>query len=301
MRQLLRDLMVLTKFRINVVGVFTGYAAIVVFRVMNPDVVITGADLGMCMLALLLTGGACNTCNQMIECERDSRMERTREKRPLPSGRMSLRTAGLIALVQQVGALAILYGWFDSWLAAALSVFTLLYYAVFYTMYLKPRHHMNIVIGGVPGAMGPLIAWAAVANSMAWEPIALFAIIFLWTPPHFWALAIKLKEDYAKAGIPMLPVVKGVDETTRQIFIYTIIMIVGTLLLPVVLPVFRGLYIYTALAVILGAVFLWWSWALWRRRPVPNPMPLFHFSIIYIGVLFTGVVLDALLSGGTPS
>ncbi|MDA3959232.1 MAG: heme o synthase [Planctomycetota bacterium] len=301
MKQLLRDLMVLTKFRINVVGVFTGYTAIAVYNSMHLDDPVPGWQTLLCMLALLLMGGAANTWNQIIEKERDGRMERTRNKRPLPSGRMSLRTAWILALVQLGGSIGIFAGVFQSPLAVGLTLFTVFYYTVLYTMVLKPRHYLNIVIGGVPGAMGPLLAWSAVADSIAWEPVALFAIIFLWTPPHFWALAIKLREDYKAAGIPMLPVVKGVDETTRQIFIYTVIMVIATLLMPVVLPVFIGSFIYIAAAAVFGAVFTWWAWRIWRERPILNTMPLFHFSILYIGLLFTGVICDALIGTSVPS
>ena len=173
-----------------------------------------------------------------------------------------------------------------------MSWLTVVYYVFFYTMYLKPRHYLNIVIGGVPGAMGPVMAWAAVANGMSWEAFAMFMVIFLWTPPHFWALAIKLKDDYAKAGIPMLPVVKGVDETSRQIFIYTIILVLGTLALPVLFEVFRMSPVYSIMAIIGGFIFLKGAWKLWRQRPMPNSMPLFHYSIIYVGLLYGGMIID---------
>lgn len=299
-RQLVRDLMVLTKFRINVVGVFTGYAALLVHGALHPDM--PGLSLGgtlLLLLALLLTGGAANACNQIVERERDGRMARTRNKRPLPSGRMRVSTAVLLALAQQVGAVLLFVLVFDSWLGAALSLFTSFYYVVIYTWLLKPRHYLNIVIGGVPGAMGPLMAWAAVAQDLDWPAVALFAIIFLWTPPHFWALAIRLREDYAKAGIPMLPVVKGVDETTRQIFIYTVILVAGTLLVPLLLPAaFGASPVFFITACLGGLVFLVWTWRLWKRRPVADTMPLFHWSILYIGLLFTAVIVDALIMGG---
>lgn len=301
MKRFLKDLMVLTKLRINLVGVFTGYAAIAVWRWMHPENDLSALEVLWCLLALLLIGGAANTCNQIIEKNRDARMERTKDKRPLPSGRMSIPMALLIAIVQAVGGTLIFELIFESRLATWLGLGLIAYYAIFYTWFLKPRHYLNIVIGGVPGAMGPLLAWAAVDGSMAWEPVVLFGIIFLWTPPHFWALAIRLKEDYAKAGIPMLPVAKGVDETTKQIFIYTVVMVVGTLTAPALFPAFRAGIFYTLTAVLGGAWFLWWAWKLWRERPVGNSMALFHYSILYIGLLFTGVTIDALISGGAPS
>jgi len=191
---------------------------------------------------------------------------------------------------------------YGSWLAVGLSLFTIVYYSFFYTLYLKPRHYLNIVIGGVPGAMGPLIGWAAVTGTVDAVPLVLFAIIFLWTPPHVWALAIKLREDYARAGIPMLPVVKGVDETTRQIFWYTVVMVIGTLVLPMLTslwPIWQRAPVYTVLAVVLGAVFLSWSWLLWQRRPVMATMPLFRFSIVYISALFLGLIVDSFRTSQT--
>ena len=189
-RGVIRDLMVLTKFRINLVGVFTGYAAIAVWQWMHPAQAaeLSAGHIWLCLLALLLIGGSANTCNQIIEKNRDGKMARTRDRRPLPSGRMSIPTAITIAVVQAVAGVALFELVFQSHLASILGLFTIAYYALFYTWYLKPRHYLNIVIGGVPGAMGPLLAWAAIDGGMAWEPMVLFGIIFLWTPPHFLGL-----------------------------------------------------------------------------------------------------------------
>jgi heme o synthase len=289
----LRDLLILTKYRITGMAIFTGYAAIAVQGEHATD----WNFIWPCLLALFFTGGSANTINQILEKDKDAVMNRTKSRRPLPSGRIGTGTALAFAIVQLAAALLILVLLYGSWLAAGLSLFTVIYYSFFYTLYLKPRHYLNIVIGGVPGAMGPLIAWAAMTDAFATAPVVMFALIFLWTPPHVWALAIKLKDDYARAGIPMLPVVKGVDETTRQIFIYTVVLVAGTLLLPVasslISPSFAHSPIYTALALLLGAVFLLWTALLWKRRPVMPTMPLFRFSIIYIGALFLGFVLDA--------
>ena len=285
------DVMVLGKARISAVAMFTGYAAIAVEGSQATD----WLSVTLCLLALFLLGMGANTFNQIVEKDKDAAMNRTKEKRPLPSGRMSVRCAIWVATCEIVAMVLILSLYHQSWLAVALALFTLVYYSAFYTMYLKPKHYLNIVIGGVPGSMGPLIAWAAVAHEVSWPAFLMFAVIFLWTPPHVWALAIKLKEDYAKAGIPMLPVVRGVDETTRQIFIYTIVMVVATLLLPFLSDAFRYSYTYIASAIILGIVFCVWAWLLWKRRPRMASMPLFHFSIVYISVLFLGLVVDAML------
>ena len=286
------DLLILTKYRITAVAMFTGYTAIAVHGQYAAD----WGHIWPCLLSLFLTGGAANTLNQIFELKKDAVMNRTKSRRPLPDGRVTVTQAVVFAVVQAVVAQALLVWAYASWLAVGLSIFTIIYYSFFYTLWLKPRHYLNIVIGGVPGAMGPLIAWAAVSGTLTWEPWVMFLIIFLWTPPHVWALAIKLKEDYARAGIPMLPVVKGVDETTRQIFWYTVVMVIGTLLLPMVTnlwPIWVKAPVYTALAVVLGLVFLIWSWLLWQRRPVMATMPLFRFSIVYISALFIGLIVDA--------
>lgn len=291
--QVISDLLILTKYRITVVALFTGYAAIVV----QGDHATDWAYVWPCLLALFALGGAANTLNQLFELRKDAVMDRTKARRPLPAGRITPAQAVAFATIQFVFAIAVFIGFYQSWLAAVLTALTILYYSWFYTLWLKPRHWLNIVIGGVPGAMGPLIAWAAVTDTIALAPLAMFAVIFLWTPPHVWALAINLKDDYARAGIPMLPVVKGVDETTRQIFLYTVVLVAGTLAVPVLVPAFEHSPMYTTLSLVLGAVFLVWTALLWRHRPVMPTMPLFRFSIVYIAALFIGMVCDALSNG----
>ncbi len=300
LRTVLVDLLVLTKYRITLVALFTGYAAIAV----EGHYALDWAAVWPCLVALFSIGGSANTLNQLFEARKDALMNRTKARRPMPTGRISVAQAWSFAALQFATAEAILLVIYHSPLAALLALTTLLYYSVFYTLYLKPRHYLNIVIGGVPGAMGPLIAWAALTGTLSAAPLAMFALIFLWTPPHVWALAIKLKDDYARAGIPMLPVVKGVDETTRQIFIYTVVMVLATLLLPLLplLPAAASVFCagstYFALAVVLGAVFLLWTLVLWKRRPLLPTMPLFRFSIVYIAALFVGMVVDAIAKGG---
>ena len=289
--------MVLTKFRINVVGLFTGYAAIAVYRSITPDHGVTAGSILLTMLALLMTGGAANTCNQIIEVNRDKNMSRTVDKRPLPSGRMTIRFAVMLAIAQQALATWLFIGPLESPWGLAMSWVTVIYYAIFYTMYLKPRHYLNIVIGGVPGAMGPIMAWAAVANAISWEAFAMFMIIFLWTPPHFWALAIRLKDDYAKAGIPMLPVVKGVDETSRQIFIYTVVMVSAPWPCRSVRCLPHGALLYHHGSIDWRFLVPAWCLALVEASSDAQPtMPLFHYSIIYVGLLYSGMIADALMN-----
>lgn len=286
----LSDLLVLTKYRITVMALFTGYAAIAVEGSHATD----WRHIWPCLVALFLLGGGANTINQILEKHKDAVMNRTKSRRPLPSGRITVAEAWTFAVSQILVSTGIMLLVYHSWLAAGLVLFTVAYYSFFYTLYLKPRHYLNIVIGGVPGSMGPLIAWAAMTDTVAWAPFAMFALIFLWTPPHVWALAIKLKEDYARAGIPMLPVVKGIDETTRQIFIYTVVMVAGSLALPWLLSSVERSPFYTVSAVVMGLVFLGWTALLWKRRPVMPTMPLFRYSIVYIGVLFLAMVVDAI-------
>ncbi len=295
----LMDLLILTKYRITVVAMFTGYAAIAVQGEHATD----WRFIWPCLFALFLTGGAANTLNQIFELKKDAVMNRTKARRPLPTGRITVPQAWTFALGQLLLGEGLLLWAYGSWLAVGLSLFTIIYYSFFYTLWLKPRHYLNIVIGGVPGAMGPLIAWAAMTGELGLAPLVMFLIIFLWTPPHVWALAIKLREDYARAGIPMLPVVKGVDETTRQIFWYTVVMVIGTIALPMLTtPWLIGGAgpVYSVLAVVLGAVFLGWAWLLWQRRPVMETMPLFRFSIVYISALFIGLIVDSFHGGARP-
>jgi protoheme IX farnesyltransferase len=287
-----RDLMVLGKVRISVMAVFTGWCALVLEGSRVGDAWWQAAILG----ALLLLGLGCNTVNQVIERDKDARMARTREKRPLPAGRLTPAFAIGVASVELALAHALLL-LIGGWLPAAAAAFTALYYCWLYTCHLKPGHWSGIVVGGVPGAMGPVIAWAAASGSIGASAWVLFALIFLWTPPHVWALAIHLKEDYARAGIPMLPVVKGVDETTRQIFFYTVVMVVGSIALPLLAGGFGPTYWFAA--GLLGAVFLLRTWRLWRHRPVLPTMPLFRYTLLYIGVVFLAVAIDGFW-GGTP-
>lgn len=286
------DLARLAKFRITLVAVFTGYTAVAVHGQHAAD----PGFLWPLILALFATGASANALNQVFERERDAAMSRTRHRRPLPGGRIGVGTAVGFSLAMLAIAVAIEVLVYRSWLAAACSVVTVAYYAFVYTLWLKPRHWIATVIGGVPGAMGPLIAWAAIDNALPAAAWALFGLIFLWTPPHVWALAIRLREDYARAGIPMLPVVRGIDATTRQILIYGAILVAFTLALPL-LPAFGRSWIYLGLAGVLGAVFLGWCVLVDVRRPVPPTMPLFRFTIAHLALLFLALIVDSFVFG----
>ena len=247
--------------------------------------------LDLILLTLLggvLTAGGANALNQWFDRDVDAIMDRT-AGRPLPSGALQpwqalLWGVMLAALGGVQLALTV------NLPAALLAEAAVLFYVLVYTMLLKRRTTQNIVIGGAAGAIPPLVGWAAVTGELTWTPVILFLIIFMWTPPHFWALALKYREDYAKAKIPMLPVVSGERETRRQLLIYSVGLVVVSLLGP------AGGHLswcYEAVAGIGGAVFIWVAWQVWRERAAP--MRLFFVSIAYLFVLFAAVGLDVLV------
>jgi heme o synthase len=167
-----------------------------------------------------------------------------------------------------------------------------LFYVLVYTRWLKRSTPQNIVIGGAAGAMPPLVGYAGAAGHLGWAALAMFVIVFLWTPPHFWALALMLREHYANARVPMLPVLRGERETARQIVWYTAAMVAATLV-PVAFGVF-GL-VYGIAALVLGGVFGWWSYALWRQTTRLHAVRLFHYSLLYLALLFVAMALDAVV------
>jgi len=179
--------------------------------------------------------------------------------------------------------------------AAGLLAFTILFYVVVYTVWLKRRTPYNIVIGGAAGALPPVIGWSAVTNGLTWAPVVLFGVIFLWTPPHFWALAIKYREDYAAADVPMLPAVSSMQTTNRHIVAYTIVLWASTL---VFAPVADMGLVFTAAAIILGALFLWIALDLARSPSTGKAMRLFGFSITYLVLLFAAMAADQLIRSG---
>ena len=247
--------------------------------------------LDLILLTLLggvLTAGGANALNQWFDRDVDAIMDRT-AGRPLPSGALQPWQAlcwGLMLAALGGVQLALTV----NLAAALLAEAAVLFYVLVYTMLLKRRTTQNIVIGGAAGAIPPLVGWAAVTGELTWTPVILFLIIFMWTPPHFWALALKYREDYAKAKIPMLPVVSGERETRRQLLIYSVGLVVVSLLGP------AGGHLswcYEAVAGIGGAAFIWVAWQVWRERAAP--MRLFFVSIAYLFVLFAAVGLDVLV------
>ena len=238
------------------------------------------------LLALMLTGGSANAFNMYLEREIDAQMIRTKNRRPLPMGLIKPANALLFAIGIGVAGVLI-FAIFFNLLSAMLSLATILFYSFFYTLFLKPRTPYNIVIGGAAGSMAPIIAWAAVANSMAIEPIILFAIIFLWTPPHFWALALYLRKDYETVNYPMMPVVRGDLATKKQIFFYVISLVIAS-----VACVWYGAgLLYLLIAIITGALFIRKSYRMFKGAN-ERARGLFGYSIIYLFAIFAALMLD---------
>ncbi|MBW4442050.1 MAG: heme o synthase [Plectolyngbya sp. WJT66-NPBG17] len=248
------------------------------------------------LLFITLFSGACaagaaNTMNCLYDRDIDFAMERTRH-RPLPSGKVQPHHALLFAIGLTLISFALL-AVYANLLSASLAMVGILFYVLVYTHWLKRHSTQNIVIGGAAGAIPPLVGWAAVAGDLSWAAWCLFAIVFLWTPPHFWALAMMLQEDYAKVSVPMLPVVAGNETTTRQIFAYTLVLIPATLLLAYPLQITHWLYPITA--IVLGGIFVHKAWLLMQFPSDLNlARSLFKYSIVYMMLLSIAIVIDCL-------
>lgn len=253
-------------------------------------------DVDPVLLLATITGGAlaaaaANTINCLYDRDIDYEMERTRH-RPLPSGRVQPKDALLFA----VALAAISFGLLTAvanLLSALLAMSGIVTYVLVYTHWLKRHNSQNIVIGGAAGAIPPLVGWAAVTGELSWAAWVLFAIVFIWTPPHFWALAMMIRQDYAKVGVPMLPVVAGELPTARQILVYTVLLVPTTLLLVYPLGVLGSLYAISAIA--LGGLFIAKSWALLQNpTDLGLARSLFKYSIFYMMLLCAAMGLDSL-------
>jgi protoheme IX farnesyltransferase len=242
-----------------------------------------------------LAAGGANAFNMVIDRDIDAIMERTK-RRPLVTGVMSPTSAALFAVALELVAFAVLAIWVNqlsAWLALSATAF----YVVVYTMILKRRSKQNIVIGGAAGAVPVLVGWAAVTNSLTWTPVLLFLVIFLWTPPHFWALAVRYRDDYQAAHVPMMPVVASLRRTTLEILIYSVVLWALTLLIGS--SAHLG-WIYAISATVLGAMFSFYALRLYRharndKADVAEAMRLFHFSITYLSALFILMAVDVLV------
>jgi protoheme IX farnesyltransferase len=237
-----------------------------------------------------LAAGGANTINCWIERDRDQLMRRTRH-RPLPSGTVDPGRALRFGVALEVLAFALL-GVTANLLAAGLALGATLFYVFVYTVWLKPRTAQNIVIGGAAGAVPVLVGWAAVTGGLDWPALVLFAVVFTWTPAHFWALALRYRDDYEAAHIPMLPVVQGAQAASTQILAYAVLVVAVSLVLPFVSSV--GV-VYVAAAALLGAVFVAQAAQLRRDPSATRAIAFFHRSNLYLALLFAAVAVDVLV------
>ena len=276
------DYLALMKLRVMSLAIFTGVAGMA----LAPGSIDPVAILAV-VLALALGGGAAGAFNMGLERDIDARMERTMH-RPVAAGRISRTNAFGFAMLCAIASFAILAARVNL-LAASLMLATILYYVFIYTLWLKPRSPNSIVIGGAAGALPPVIGWAAATGSVSLEPIILFLIIFLWTPPHFWALALVRADEYRQAGIPALPTVSGRDATIRQILLYTLTLIPASLL-----PFMLGMsgQVYAVGAGLLGAGFAFQACRLWQKKNNSSAMSLFMYSLFYLAGIFALLIVD---------
>jgi protoheme IX farnesyltransferase len=285
----LGDYVALTKPRIIELLLVTTVPTMIVAERGLPSLWLVAATV----LGGTLAAGGANAMNMVVDRDIDRVMLRTRN-RPLASGRLTPRAALTFAIGIEVAAFAFLWTTVNP-LSAVLAVAACLFYVFVYTLWLKRSSASNIVIGGAAGAVPVLVGWTAVTNSLDWPPVVLFAVIFYWTPPHFWALAIRYRDDYARAHVPMLPVVASLRTTALRILRYTLLLWALTL---VFAPVAGMGDIYIAAALALGAVFTWLSVRLLRDRSSQAAMRVFTWSITYITLLFTAIALDQLVRSG---
>ncbi|HET6964251.1 MAG TPA: heme o synthase [Acidimicrobiales bacterium] len=237
-----------------------------------------------------LAAGGANAINMVVDRDIDSVMRRTRN-RPLVTGVVTPGQALVFALSLEVAAFFELWGTVNL-LSALLAVSATLFYVFVYTLWLKRTSRQNIVIGGAAGAVPVLVGWAAVRDTVGWAPVVLFLLMFLWTPPHFWALAIRYRDDYKSVDVPMMPVVASFKRTSAQILIYTALVAAVSL----VFAWTAGMGpLYWASAAVLGGVFLAYSWRLWREPDEARAMKLFHWSITYVTLLFVAMAADQLI------
>jgi protoheme IX farnesyltransferase len=289
LRSRVGDYVALTKPRIiELLLVTTVPTMIVAEQGLPPLGLIAATVIGGTMAA----GGA-NAINMYVDRDIDRVMERTRN-RPIASGRIAPRSALTFAVGLEVAAFLFLWATVNL-LSAVLAVSACLFYVFVYTLWLKRTSSRNIVIGGAAGAAPVLIGWSAVTNSLDWAPVVLFAVIFYWTPPHFWALAIRYREDYARVEVPMLPVVASLRTTAVRILGYTLLLWALTVLFA---PVAGMGHLYLGSALVLGAVFTWYAARLLRDRTPQAAMRVFTWSITYITLLFGAIAVDQLIRSG---
>lgn len=274
----------LTKPSIMLLVVITGLTALV----MEGSLLQDPLKFFLVIFALYLTGGSANAFNQYFERDIDAVMERTKLRRPLPQKKIPEKNALIFSIV--IGLTGVLiFGLVFNWLTAVLSLATILFYSLFYTLFLKPNSSQNIVIGGIAGAMAPVGAWTAATGRFELAPWILFLIVFLWTPPHFWALAAFRTDDYKKSGLPMLPVIKGIDHTMNQILMYAVALVIVTLSLYWV----HAGWFYLIIALLAGGLFIKKSVIARREKTEKQFRGLFGYSILYLFILFFTLIIES--------
>jgi len=283
---ILKDYLTLTKPPIVVLLLVTAAGGMFLAAQGLPSLLL----IGLVWLGGALAAGGANAINHYLDRDIDERMSRTRQ-RPVAGHRISPTKALIFGVALNVMAFAVLVTWINL-LAALLTLSATLFYVFVYTRWLKRTTPQNIVIGGAAGAIPPLVGWAAVTGGLDLPAVYLFAIVFFWTPPHFWALSLLIKDDYAEAGIPMLPVVTTVEHTTQQIFYYTLVL-VGLTVMFALTPAVGLVYLVSAL--VLGAVFIWMAWQLKRNYTRSSAKTVYLYSLLYLAVLFVGVMVDSII------
>ena len=288
-RSLFKAYVALTKPRIIVLLLFTALGGMFLAAQGAPDLLV---------ILVVLTAGAlasagANALNQWFDRDIDEAMSRTR-KRPVVVGTIPNSHAIAFGICTNIIAFAMLTSMVNL-LSAVLTLSATLFYVLVYTMALKRTSTQNIVIGGAAGAIPPAVGWVAVSGSLDLPAIYLFAIVFFWTPPHFWALSLLLKDDYASANVPMLPVVAGVDVTKKSILLYTVLMLALTTMFALTGAV--GL-VYLLSSAVLGALFIYFAWRLIRRPGIEGAKPLYLYSLLYLGLVFLAIIADSIFKVG---
>jgi protoheme IX farnesyltransferase len=283
-RQVAADYFELTKPKVQTLLLFTTITSMEIAG--NPKV----SKIALCCLGGYLSAGGAGAVNHWYDRDIDAQMKRT-ATRPVPAGRISPRAALTFGIA--LATLSFVLMWVTlGLLPAALALSGFVGYVGIYTMWLKRSTPQNIVIGGAAGAVPPLVGWAATRGSLSWTAVYLFAIVFYWTPPHFWALSLLMKDEYAKVSIPMMPVVRGERETRRQILLYTLLLYAVTQL-PFCAGEFGGIYL--AASMLLGLAFIGGAVALYRRADRRTALRLYLFSLAYLALLFGAMVADVKL------
>src|SRR5437588_1713915 len=283
-RQVIADYAELTKPKVQTLLLFITVTTMEIAG--SPSV----SKLALTCLGGYLSAGGAGAVNHYYDRDIDAQMKRT-ASRPIPAGRIAPRSALWFGIVLAALSFALLATWVNV-LAAALSLGGFVGYVGVYTVWLKRRTPQNIVIGGAAGAVPPLVGWAATRGSVSWTAVYLFAIVFYWTPPHFWALSLLMKDEYAKVSVPMMPVVRGERETRRQIVLYTLLLYAVSQL-PFCVGAFGGIYLGSSIA--LGCAFIGGAVVLYRRADRRTALRLYLFSLAYLALLFAAMVVDVKL------